>query len=260
MSVDIGRVIEEGGRRTIARNGLILVVIAWVLGVLRGFFGSAVIRGIVGQLPGQAGPQGMPFGPGTMGPSLGLGPGTAGILSAIVWLVTLFLVGAAYRTFVTDDTETLPVDRFTRDGGWMWINLLVGWIVFWIVVGIGLILIVVPGVFLAVSLLFFGVYVAAEGENFWTAFQSSWALSKGNRLMLFVTGVVVVIISAIIEWVFGLALALGGTLGLVIGQIGAAFALVFTLATIARAYVQLTEQAAAEPEPAATEDADVVEE
>lgn len=252
MSVDIGRAIEEGGKRTIAKNGLYLVAIAWVLGVLSTLFGNSAARGMMEQLrqfQGSNAPPGMPFGPDAMGPTLGLSPGVAWLLSIAVSLLGIVVVGAAFRTFVTEDTETLPAERFTRRVGWMWINLLVGWIVFWIAVSIGLVLLVVPGLFLLVSLLFFGVYVAAEDQNFIEGFQNSWALTRGNRLMLFLTGVVVVIVAIVVSWLFGLPqFALGGTIGLLISQVGSAFALVFMLATIARTYEQLE---AAEPAAAA---------
>ena len=251
MSVDIGQAIEEGGKRTVARNGLYLVVVLWALGVLSALFGNTVARGMFQQFQGQLGsgmgPGGMGpggFGAGTMmGPSLGLSPGLAWVLSLVVSLVSLVVAAGALRTFVTDDTETLPGERFTRNLGWMLVNLVVGGIIFGIAVGIGFVLLVIPGLFLLVSLFFWAFYVAVEDENFWAGFQNSWALTRGNRIMLFVLGVVVAIISIIISWVFGIPQLVGltGWIGLLVAQFGSALGSVFVLATASRTFLQLAE-------------------
>lgn len=248
MSIDIGQAIEEGGRRTVAQNGLYLVVITWVLGVLNGLFGNTVARGMFQQFQGAMGPG---MGPGAMmGPSLGLSPGLAGVLSLLVTLATLVVAAAAIRTFVTDDTETLPGKRFTRNLGWMLVNLVVGGIVFGIAVGIGFVLLVIPGLFLLVSLFFWSFYVVVDDENFVEGFSNSWGITKGNRIMLFVLGVLVAIISIVVSWVFGIPQLVGltGWIGLVVAQLGSAIASVFALATAARTFLQLTESQAAATE------------
>jgi len=244
MSVDIGQAIEEGARRTLAQNGLYLVAITWVLGVLNALFGNTVARGMYQEFQGSMGPGVGPggFGPAApMGPSLGLSGGVAWLLSLIVSLVGIVVAAAAIRTFLTDDRETLPGDRFTRNLGWMLVNLIVGGIVFGIAVGIGFVLLIIPGLFLLVSLFFWAVYVVEEDQNFWEGFTNSWELTRGNRIMLFVLGVIVVIVSAIIGAIFGVPQAIvPGIVGLAIGQIGSAFGSVFLLATAARAFRQLT--------------------
>lgn len=249
MSVDIGQVIEEGGKRTIARNGLYLVAISWGLGVVNQLLGNTVARGFMSQVPGGM-PQGGQFGQPAIGPSLGLPPSIAWLLSLVAGAVGIVVVLGAFRTFVSEDTESLPPERFSRNLVWAWLNLFIGWIVFWIVVGIGFVFLVIPGLFLLVSLLFWGVYVAVEDQNFIEGFQNSWGLTGGNRLMLFVTGVVVVIVALIVSWIFGVPQIAGltGWIGLLISQIGSAFGLVFVLATIARTYRQLTEESAAAAE------------
>lgn len=246
MSVDIGRAIEEGGKRTVARNGLYLVAISWVVGVLGALFGNTISRDAFEGVPD--GPAGMPFDPSVVGPSLGLSPGVAGLLSFVVSLLGLVVGAAAIRTFVTDDTETLPGSRFTHNLGWLLVNLFVGYIVFAIVVGIGFFLLVFPGVFLLVSLWFWAVPVAVDDENFVEGFSDSWALTSGNRLWLFVLGFIVAIIAVVISFVFGIVAVFGGWIGLLINQVGSAFATVFVLAATARAYVQLTAEESADVE------------
>ncbi len=239
MSVDIGEAIQEGGSRTITRNGLYFVAIVWVLGVLNALFTNSITRSMMEDIPG-AGQGPAPFGPPTVGPSLGLPPGVAGVLSFVVGLVTVVVSAAAIRTFVTAETETIPGDHFTRNLLWMLVNLIVGGIVFGIAVAIGFVLLVVPGIFLLVSLFFWNLYVVVEDQNFVDGFRNSWALSSGNRIMLFVLGVVVVIVMAVISVIFGVVNAiLPGIVGLAIAQIGSAIASVFAIATAARTFVQL---------------------
>lgn len=244
MSVDIGQAIQEGGKRTLARNGLIFVGIFWVLSVLNGLFGNTIARNAMGQIPSGMVPGGV-AGPPVMGPSLGIPSGVAGLLSLLVGLVSAIVGAAAIRTFVTAETETLPGEHFTRNLVWMLINLIVGGIVFAIVVGIGFVLLVIPGLFLLVSLFFWNVYVIVEDESFIDGFQDSWQLTKGNRLMLFLLGVIVVIIGAVVGAIFGIPRPLvGGFIGLAIAQIGGAFGTVFTIAVSARTYRQLSGGAA----------------
>lgn len=248
MSVDIGKAIEEGGKRTVAQNGLYLVVLTWVVGLLSTVFGNTAAGGMFRQFQQQGMPGGMPMGGTMMGPTLGLSPGIAWLLSLIASLVGVVVAAGAIRTFVIDDTETLPQDRFTRNLGWMLVNLIVGWIVFAIVVGIGFVLLIIPGIFLLVSLFFWAIYVVVEDENFVDGFRGSWELTSGNRIMLFVLGVLVAIIATVVSWVFGIPQLVGltGWIGLAIAQLGSAFASVFALATAARTFLQLSDGAAAE--------------
>lgn len=269
MSLDIGQAIEEGGRRTVARNGLILVVVAFVLGVLNSLFFNTIIKRLLQMLPDPqgAGPNPMSFAQ-AFGPSIGLPTTVAGVLWVIAVLLTTVLSAAAIRTFVTSDTKTLPSERFTHNLFWMLLNLIIGGVVFAFVVGIGFILLGVLvallqmvlgggiivgivialgvlvagvlGIYLLVSLFFWNVFVILEDENFIQGFQNSWELTQGNRIMLLILGILVLIISAVVGVIFSIP---GGMLpsvvGLAVTQIGSALTTVFGAATIARVYVQL---------------------
>lgn len=237
MSVNIGQVIQEGGKRTVAKNGLYFVAIIWILSVINGLLGNTVARNLMGQFPGEMGPGGPPG----MGPSLGLSPGIAIGLSLVISLILVIVGAAAIRTFVSAETNTIPTENFTRNLLWMLINLIIGGIVFGIIVGIGFVLLVIPGIFLLVSLFFWNLYVVVEDQNFIEGLQNSWALTKGNRIMLFFLGVIVIIITAVLSGIFGVPqVFVGGFVGLAIAQLGSALGTVFTVATAARTYNQLT--------------------
>lgn len=242
MSVDIGDVIGEGIERTLARNGLILVAISFLLGALSALFSASITRRIVLQQQAMGPMQMSPA-----APAIGLSAPAAGLLSILVGLASLVFVTGAVRTFVTDETEQLSSDDFTRNLLLVVVNLIIGGIVFGVVVGIGFILLIVPGIFLLVSLFFWNVFVIVDDENFIDAFGSSWRLTSGNRLTLFGLGLIVVVIGAAINFAFGIPSAfLPRSIGFLVAQVGSAFVSVFTLATATRTYVQLT--AAESPE------------
>lgn len=241
MSVDIGGLVREGIERTTERNGLLLVGVLFVVGLLNGLFSASITRGM---MPMQAGRPGM-LQPGGYAPSLGLSPVVAGVLSLLLGVVSILVTIGAVRTFVSEETEALPREHFTRNALWTVINLIVGGIVFGIAVGIGFLLLIVPGIFLLVSLFFWNVYVIVEDQNFIEGLQSSWALTGGNRLRLFALGVVVAVVGFAISVVFGIpGIVLPDAVGFVIVQIGSAITGVFTTATLSRTYVHLTEGAA----------------
>jgi len=249
MPIDIGDVVRRGYERTVARNGLLFAAILFVVSVLDAMFSPGSERGSMP--PGGAEMPGMPpvseIATGAPPVSLGLSPAVAGILSLLLGLVSLVVTIGAIRTFVTDETETLPREHFTEDLLWPAANLLVGGVVFGIAVAIGFVLLVIPGLFLLVSLLFWEVFVAVEGDNFVEGFRHSWDLTGGRRLRLFALGVVVVLLALVVSVVFAIpGVVLPSVLGFLIEQVGSALVGVFVLATIAETYDRLVAAADAE--------------
>ncbi|WP_265108375.1 hypothetical protein [Halosolutus halophilus] len=216
--------MAEGFDRTRQRNGLLLAAIFAVLAV-----GNALVtRSTLG-----------PMGTGEA-PAGGLVTFGAGLLSIVLALATLVATIVALRTFVSDETETIPREFVRRNVGLVALNMLVGAIVFALVVALGSLFLLLPGLFLLVSLYYWGVFVAVENQNFVRAFRSSWALTRGSRLRLFGLGVAVLAIGLAVNAVVGLpALLIGGVFGLVLTQVAGAALTVYTLATTARAYEQL---------------------
>lgn len=238
MSLNIGRALQEGIARTVARNGLLLAVLMAVSTALSLVAYRSAIESLV---PDTAGQPVVVF-----GPALPLSPTVAGAATLLLYLVSFVLVVAGLRTFVTDETRTIPGEHFTRRLVWALVNYVVGYVVFFLAIWIGFILLVVPGLFLLVSLFFWYVFVAVEDENFWRAFRSSWELTRGNRWSLLGLGVIVMVAGSVLYGVlFFVALAASPWVSLVVYAVfGAVFA-VFSIATTARAYVQLADDSAA---------------
>lgn len=221
--------LKEGVSRATARNGLVLMGILFVLYALNGLLGLGVMRWNAGVLPGDVG----------VDPTLLVPPLLAGLLSIVLTIAGLVVSVAAIRVLVSDETERLPRDLFTRRIAWVVANLVVGGIVFGVAVALGFVALIVPGLFLLVALAFWGVYVAVEERNFLDAFRDSWALTRGHRLELFGLGVAVLIASAIVSAVFGLGTLAGGAIEVLFVQAGSAITAVFTIAVLAAAYREL---------------------
>lgn len=248
MPIDIGAALRNGYERTVARNGLLFVVILYVISLLNGLITRSLIPQTMPTGMGGPGP-GMGPGPGVApaAPSLGLSPIVAGILSLLLAIVSLLVTVAAVRTFVSDETERIPEEYFTHNIVWAVLNLIIGGIIFGIVLAIGFVLLIIPGLFLLVSLFFWNIYVIVEDQSFIEGFRNSWALTGGHRLRLFFLGLIVAVISIVINLVFGIpGIVLPGIIGFLIAQIGSAFIGVFTSATVAQTYNQLTAMEATE--------------
>lgn len=241
MPLNVETALREGVERTIARNGLILVAMLFGISLLNGLaaFGALRRLGTMGMGHFFGGATG-PFGGMRHAPSIGLSPGAASTLGLLLTLATIVVTIGALRTFVTDETERLPPEAFTRNVVLAALNLLVGGLVFGLVVGLGFLLLVLPGFFLLVSLFFWNVFVVVDDRNFMEGFRSSWELTRGHRWRLFALGVAVLVVTAVVNLLFGLpGVLLPHVLAFALGQLGSALTTVFTLATVARTYDQL---------------------
>jgi hypothetical protein len=217
VSFDVVDTLQRGIERTIARNGLLFVgaflalaVVSTLLTVLSALTPSLVLSVAIGAL------------------SIGL---------AIVWMLATV---AALRTFTTDETERIPREHFRRNAASALLNVFVGGLVFGFVVSIGFLLLVIPGLFLLVTLFFWLLYVAVEDRNFVDGFAGSWSLTEGHRLRLFGLGVLVFLVTAAVNAAFALpGVLLEGIAAALVSQVGSALTTVFTLATAAEAFDRL---------------------
>ncbi|SER09901.1 hypothetical protein [Natrinema salaciae] len=215
--------MTDGFSRTIERNGLVFVAVFVVLALLNALvvsvgFGSAADTSPVSALVGAV----------------------SGLLSIALGLVMIATAVIALRTFASDETETIPREFRSRKIAFATLNVFVGTFVFALLVAVGSVFLLVPGLFLLVSLYYWTVFVAVEDENFVRAFRSSWTLTSGSRLRLFGLGVAVLVAGLAVNGAAALpAVLLGDAAGFVLAQLVAAVVTVYTVATTARAYDQL---------------------
>lgn len=238
MALNIGRALREGIARTVARNGLLVAALMAVSTALSLLAYNSALESVLPDAPDQA--------VGLVGPTLPLSPLVASVATVVLYLVSFVVVAIALRTFVTGETRRIPGEYVTRNLGWMLLNYVVGYVVFYVALWIGFIFLFVPGLFLLVSLYFWFVLVAVEDQNFVEAFRNSWGLASGNRWSLLGLGLIVMVVGGVVYGtLFVATLAVPPWVELVVfAAIGGAFA-VFSVATTARAYVQLADEAEA---------------
>lgn len=249
--MDIEGALKTGFGRTKAKNGLILIVIFFAINLVSTIASQTRTAQMIRNFeempffsdfgPGQgfADPGSLPLAfeslPASLISLMTLGASIAGVVVAIV----------AFRVFASDAHDEIPGEAYSNLL-MPTINGIIGGIVFAIVVGIGFILLVIPGIYLLVSLAFFLIFIALEDDNFIEALQSSWGLTKGRRLSvfllfvaLFVVGIVISIVGSIAGGAVGVA---SGTLGAVVNVAFGAVLNVFALAVLVNAYSQLREE------------------
>jgi len=241
MSLDIGSAIRNGAERTVKRNGLIIAGLLFTVSILSTVFSNSLIQGMLdeGIIPSEYAMETVPL-------ALGLSTAASSVLLFATMTVSAVVGIGVLRTFVSAETEKLPLENFTRNVVMALLNLIVGGIAYAVILTVGFLAFVIPGFFLLVSLYFWNIFVIVEDQNFIEAFKSSWNLTKGNRLELFGLGVLVVIAAMIFGAVFSLAgglleLAAGATIATIFEQIPNAFISAFSVATLAQAYNQLKE-------------------
>lgn len=221
MALRIMDAARDGASRTFAKNGLLFVAALFLLNLGGAFLGLRYTA-TDGALMGSTG-----------------NPVATGVLGAVFTLVSLAVSIIAIRTFVSDETETIPDEYVRRNMGLAMLHMIVGGVIFAIIVLAGLALLVVPGVYLLLGLFFWSVRVAVEDESFIEAMQQSWNLTHGHKWQLFGLLLVLLVVNIAIG-LLTLAAGPGSMGGIIVGQVLSAFGGVFVLATQARAYVQLT--------------------
>ncbi|MFB6282474.1 MAG: hypothetical protein ABEK59_00875 [Halobacteria archaeon] len=107
-----------------------------------------------------------------------------GVITAFLSLLVIFVNIALIRILVSERSEGIPGKFWKRRAFGAWINLFVGGIVFGLILGLGFLALLIPGIFLLLSLYLWMIYVAVDDENFVSAFGSSWETAKGHRWSL----------------------------------------------------------------------------
>jgi hypothetical protein len=243
MSLDIPAALEDGLARLPTRVAAMLFAAYLVIGatstVAGGTLSRAVLEALRTTIPADAT---APTTPGTGGGAFALDVGlpvaVALFLGQVVLAQVVGVVGI--RTFVSDARASFPTG-VTDHLPWVVLNALVAGFVVNVLIGLGAIVLVIPGIYLAVALYFVQFEVIVEERNAVEALRTGWALTTGNRLAVFLLLLIVFAIglaSAIPSIVLGFVGAptlLTTAVSVVLGSVAG----VVSVAVGARAYVQL---------------------
>lgn len=250
MALRLSRAISDGFRRTFTRTGGILFV-----GLLIIQLGTqiSVNSAVLGYLPPEAAAQ--------FGTSAGLSlpvPGSVGLaMFGVFGIISSAYFVILSRTFAQplSNASVFPT-ALTERLGRATLSALIGGFLVTITVMIGFVFLIIPGLFLAVSYLFFIFIVAVEDRGVTDSLKRSWALARGSRLKLSI----LVIVSGVFGLVLGAIAPLFDLAGVpVIGEIvSVTITTAFFLplyAIIASAYLQLRDEQQ-QPDQATTEPVD----
>jgi hypothetical protein len=238
MSLDIGEALKEGTGNLFNRNGLIIIALIFASSILSAIGSQTMVDALTEgsqQLTANANPL-----------SLGLSAPVGGLISLAAIIIGVVVAIAATRTFVSGETHEIPKEYFRRNILFAILNLMIGGLALAIIVTLGLIFLIIPGVFLYVSLYFWSLFVIVEDQNFIEAFKSTWNLTKGNKWNIFgliaIVFLIVFIINATVGFAVGIAQILGfGAALQVFSTLVTSLTTVFTLAVGAQAFNQLRE-------------------
>lgn len=170
--------------------------------------------------------------------------------------VLLFLCGTVLgvltmRAFHRDLDAFPTADHTRRLVRTVAVAIVVSLITF-VAITVGTFLLVFPGIYLAVSLVFAVLVVAVEDAGVIEALERSWALASGNRIRLFVIGFVLVVVAMVVGFVFSTIGAVAPLVGEVAGAVAAGVIGVFGVGLVVGAYRQVATGTGDAVDPAST--------
>ncbi|EMA56560.1 hypothetical protein [Halococcus thailandensis] len=235
MTLQIRRALGNGITKTLTKAGLTFIVLFGIVEVVFLAATLTVTDAVIASLD----PPAEATQPTTSMPlSLPVSATVAGIIGIVGALIMVLLSVMLIRV-MTAEQQTITRGIYTRRIGWVFLNSIVAGVVVGLLTMIGLVLFVIPGLFLSMSLLFTVIYIADEDENFISAIRDSWNLTSGNRWRLFGLYLVASILSMVVSSVPGFVLSSGSTLSLVVSTVFITAVTVYLIAIFTDAYCQL---------------------
>lgn len=250
MPLDVARALKEGLDRLASHNGALFVGVFLLVSLLGNVaLDSAVLalEALSAELAADIGepqPESLSEGATPLGFEL---PGAVITILVLIWLLAWAAMSIiTVRVMATEHTDEIPDELLSRRLTLATVNEIVARIVVLTLVGIGLLLFFLPGIFLAICFYFVRPLIAIEDRNAIDAMAESWRVSKGDRFAIFalLLGAVLIYVAiSIVGTLGGIVLSSLPVAGIVVSIAFAAIANVFWLAVSARAFVQLHEPA-----------------
>ncbi|GGM60283.1 hypothetical protein J2752_001766 [Halarchaeum rubridurum] len=242
MTLNIGSSLTGGLGRVATRNGALLVAAYAVVGLV---WQVALYSLLATQLPRDAATGAAAL------PSVDAPLSVLALVTVLAFVALQYLTIVAVRVFVAGEARSIPGEYYRRNALGAFVNAVVGGLVYGVIVAIGTVLLVVPGIIAYVAFCFTIFHVIVDDENFVAALRDSWRLTRGNWLRLFVVLFILFVVVGVVGGVVSVVASV--VIGAVAGPSAATvasgvFALPFSLLTLgvlAEAFVQLREGDAA---------------
>ncbi|MDR1523786.1 MAG: hypothetical protein LBS79_00825 [Tannerella sp.] len=112
------------------------------------------------------------------------------------FLLCLFQLGYLKNCFQTLDGEEPQFSSYGQVSRKL-LSFLVAYIIYSIIITIGCVLLIIPGIYLTLRLQFFFASMVDENTGIIESFKRSWTITKGHSLSLFVVMLIMILISFI---------------------------------------------------------------
>lgn len=129
-------------------------------------------------------------------PKEGIGATNIAIIALSCIFSLIFTLGYTKNLFQALDKDEPQFSAYGRQSLKI-LTYLIAYILFFIIVSIGIALLIVPGIYLALRLQFFQAAIVDENTGIIDSFKRSWEITKGQVLPLFLLQLIMIGISLI---------------------------------------------------------------
>lgn len=235
MVLSIKRALGNGAAKTLTKAALTFVILIGLIQIMFIASTNTVFEAFIASLdlPAEASANS------TSSPlSLPLSATVAGVL-AVAALLLLQVITVVLIRVMAADRQVITHEAYSRRIIWVVFNSIIAGIIVGLLTMVGFALLIIPGLFLMVSLLFTTVYIADQDENVLTAIRDSWSLASGNRWRLCGMYVAILVAFFIITFAIGFILPATSALSTIVSMIINTIMIVYMMAVITDAYRQL---------------------
>ena len=244
MALQLGQALGRGTRRALSVSGIVALALTICYQIV--FVGSLNTI-IVNQLPSSVQADDLH----TIGFTLPLSTEVATVLTfaALLFGVGVVVVTARLLTRDLRDLSSLPSELFTRRIGFAFLSAFAVSVVLVVVIPLGFAFLILPGLFLTVSLQFTLFAIAVEDAGPVNALRRSWKLASGNRWRL----LALVVLFAIIGGIGGAVGSLFAFVSPSVGQLASlainSVLVILMYGILADSFVQLRSESATSTNP-----------
>jgi len=236
MGLQIGQALGRGTRRTLSASGIVVFVsmLIYQFAVV-----GAVNTLIANSLPPEVASEASASG--GIGFTFPVSTAVAAGITAVSVLfgAALFFVATRLLSRELSSLGSIPLSLVSHRFGWAFLSTLAVSLVLSILIPIGLVMLLVPGIFLAVSFQFAIFAVGVEDCGPIAALKRSWELATGNRWRLFGLLLLVFVIGAVMGVAGTFVSLVDPAAGQLVSVVVNSVLVVVTYGILADAFVQL---------------------
>jgi len=244
MALQIGRAFQDGIDELLSERGAVFAGVFIVYGLLSSVVWASLSQALtdvfLAQLPSDAQVNQAAMAGGTP-LALDLPLAVAAVGALVLFVVNVALNIVAIRAFASDDREPIPDNVGRRLGKTVAIAIVAG-ILTSIAVGIGIILLVIPGLVFALLFFFVQQEIALNDSGIIESISNSVSIVIDNLLATFVLAIVLLVLGLVLGGAFSLLpIPLPPMVLTTVSTVLSSVVSVFSIAVTTVAYLQATE-------------------